>query len=393
MFSLAIISVLAATPAKAGNLAFEDIVKILQDPSRHVRSIDALLAQPEITAHYRSSYTAVYDSNSLQGATPLNPRVILFGDDAKLTMSFTCAPGNCLSESSGQPGADLDYSNSLELIQWRDETRRFEFRKIDFPENEASGSVKVSEANPRLCMGCHMGPDPRPNWESYPEWPGVYGGKDDHLSGQLAPGESMDSLRRFLASAPGRPRYRWLEQLAEGYENTGRDRQEHNINFTDRLLKLSMIRVVDRIRNTPYYADLRYALSGYSTFGNQLRHAGLDNLGSLADDCVNPRYTVTPPPQFLTSVSQLIRLFYALGEPALPWFLNFAPTLRSEAISPNAVDMDFSRELQIRDPGLVLPPPDADRLISEGWQRIARLPGFESGLKQCIADQGPSIRR
>ncbi|MGZ3662407.1 MAG: hypothetical protein ACXVCK_20075, partial [Bdellovibrionota bacterium] len=99
MFSFAIISVLAATQARAGSPAFEDIVKILQDPSRHVRSIDALLAQPEITAHYRSSYTAVYDSNSLQGATPLNPRVILFGDDAKLTMSFTCAPGNCLSES------------------------------------------------------------------------------------------------------------------------------------------------------------------------------------------------------------------------------------------------------------------------------------------------------
>jgi hypothetical protein len=395
--ALTVLAANTATTAHAGSFTYDDLTKLVNDPAKHITSIDDLLAQPEVPSTYREHFTTLYLSQSLQSATPLNPRTILYGEDAKLLMAFTCAPGNCVDDKDPtKPAPDADHATALEVIHYDDATKKFELREFDFPEGRG-GKVTISEPNPHKCMGCHMGPeDPRPNWESYFTWPGAYGGNDDHLGGDLALGENMDNLRAFLATGSQRARYRHLESLSYSYENPsgGRDRVEHNIDLTRSLMVLSMERMVDRMRKTPYYQPLRWAftesaLGSSGSIPNQLRAAGFPDLADLAEQCVLPKYAPGHEPEFPSKPSQVARLFYALGLPSLGWFFGFEPTLRNEMVSPADVDSDFWRALLAQDPDLNQQQQNLDQLVADGWKKVARTPGLADGFRNCIAAVGP----
>jgi hypothetical protein len=126
-------------------------------------TLEALL--PELPQSYRTFFTLMHETKSLQEATPDDPRVILFGLDAKLLMAFDGTAKN------------------LELIEWQPKTKSFEFHEIEFPKQ---GSPHYSEPNPAKCVRCH-GTDLRPNWEHYRQWPGAYGADDDSLQTTPAP--------------------------------------------------------------------------------------------------------------------------------------------------------------------------------------------------------------
>src|SRR6185312_6495837 len=78
------------------------------------------------------------------------------------------------------------HANSAEIIRFDDQAKMFRFSEIDFAEPAAT---RVHE-NPHICQTCHAPNfrdiDPRPNWQMYFTWDGVYGMHDDQL-GASAP--------------------------------------------------------------------------------------------------------------------------------------------------------------------------------------------------------------
>jgi hypothetical protein len=185
---------ISAIPAHAQRFTYEDLVDLIQ--SKHLQSLEEVL--PLLPEELRSHYTLMRDSRSLQEASDLAPRVIMYGRDARLTCTFNGDPS--------QRGYD-----SLECFQFRDETNSFDFRQIQFPTKE-NGLLQVeySESNRSAdktisCKGCHMA-DPRPNWDSYSKWPGAYGENDD------TPQDNFQKYSRFVAKRAKDPRYQWLIQ-------------------------------------------------------------------------------------------------------------------------------------------------------------------------------------
>jgi hypothetical protein len=125
--------------------------------------------------------TAAYDSNSMQGATFTEPRVIVFGPTAKLVFTFN---GN-----QDQRGGE-----SIEVMRFDDQKKDFNFHQITF-EKELKGGpvidpdeidfqnerVIISKSNPSACLDCHSHAKPGPVWDNFPAWRGIYGSNDDLL--------------------------------------------------------------------------------------------------------------------------------------------------------------------------------------------------------------------
>lgn len=195
------------------------------------------------------NYVIMHRSRSLQHATETSPRVILHSPTARFIVTF----------NGGE--AHLNGHNTLEIIQFRDNERKFEFREIFFRDNQAP---LISEANPRKCLECHQSPsrtqvgriDMRPNWEPYNIWPGAIGSAEnffnptnlvDRYSFRDSKMRPQDSefvrdqtreraiLENFVKNiAPKNPRFSQLKRF-----NT-RSATE----FTSRLSTLNMQRVV-----------------------------------------------------------------------------------------------------------------------------------------------------
>jgi hypothetical protein len=184
----------AAVAADTSRFSYEDLVALIND--RGFTSIEQVL--PALPEAFRSGYTLMNASGSLQDASDTNPRVIMFGADARLTCAFNGDPL--------QAGFD-----ALECFQFRESERRFDFRQIRFPTS-TNGLTQVafsasgqSTDGTVQCSGCHR-PDPRPNWEEYSTWPGAYGSEDDGLH------DEAPRYAAFVARRSAHPRYRWLIQ-------------------------------------------------------------------------------------------------------------------------------------------------------------------------------------
>src|SRR4029077_9806278 len=74
----------AAAPAQAAGFNFASLQSLLSH--QNIGSVEELLAA--LPAAQRNRYALVFESRSLQGASPENPRVILFGPDARFIVTF-----------------------------------------------------------------------------------------------------------------------------------------------------------------------------------------------------------------------------------------------------------------------------------------------------------------
>jgi len=224
----------------------EKIIQYLQDHPE-ITTIDAFL--PALPESYRSQYTLMHTSRSDQEAKPHHPRVIFFGHDSRLLMAF-----NSAEQDNGK-------QNMLELIQYRDESRKFDFYSIEFPGQKAFGQLTVAE-NPIDCFGCHSS-DLRPNWDPYSIWVGAYFGNDDEAE---TTEEERRNIKTFLETAPDRPRYQHLVASYSDYlppeDDTFRTRIEHNSTFTARISALNFKRTARILRARPNYKHYKYAILG-----------------------------------------------------------------------------------------------------------------------------------
>lgn len=272
--------------AWASDFTYEDLETLII--SQQLRSIDSVL--PKLPPMMLSNYTLMYASGSLQGASFQNPRVILFGANARLTCAFNGDPS--------QAGYD-----TLECFQFRDADRKFDFRQIQFPtEQNGLSDVKFSAPNRTAdgsisCTSCHS-TDPRPNWDQYNTWHGAYGSGDDVLYENY---NEVTTYASFVSARPNHPRYKWLIQgslATDPYLGDGNGPitvdigKEPNLRFSDSVCRLNAHRTARILESTlPRWQGLAFALSALSCSlttdeQNQITHAGLNlaadtNLGTI----------------------------------------------------------------------------------------------------------------
>jgi len=221
------------------NLSFETVKQIIEE--NEFTTMEETLEYLKVYyPEFFANYILMYKSRSLQQASFENPRAILMDLSAQFVFSFN---GN----------KDQRGFNKLEIMQFRDDENRFEFREISFFENGAKPSF--SEANPRKCMACHQSAerrvnDPRPNWEPYNTWPGAYGstngdlrvsthdrneltkrGGEAHLITDAEQEESK--IAEFFGQVqPEHPRYKYLDKNSYDVHLTTKFTQfTSNLNF------------------------------------------------------------------------------------------------------------------------------------------------------------------
>jgi hypothetical protein len=185
----------ATSAAAAVDFDFAALRSVIE--THQVNSVEELI--PLLPVALRSRYVLVFASRSLQQATYSAPRVILYGSNAHLVLTF--------NGEASQRGF-----NSVETLEFGQD-RQFRLREIRFPAPGSGEAVLVSEPNPPTCQGCHGSPA-RPVWDSWPLWPGAYG---QRYGAPLSPQEHV-GLEGLIARQASHPRYRHLmglQQLAD----------------------------------------------------------------------------------------------------------------------------------------------------------------------------------
>ena len=265
---------------------------------------------------FRSQFTLVYRSRSTQGASLENPRVILYGPDARLLIAF-----------NGDPL--LKGYQSLEMIQYRDAIRGFEFRKIDFPFDAS----KPIEKNPTECLKCHRA-DPRPNWNAYNEWPGVYGTYDDTVHSAGSGHIQKDSLLAFIRGYGGNSRYRYLVNVAENYagaEHDGRTfARPTNTFMTHRVSQLGFQRLSRLLEGTPDFARFKWAALGLLWCGKRSLPKFIPESSTVFLSRAREYQAAEAgkdPPQY--RIPYFLALFEARGIRTRDWFMSFDSRDRS----------------------------------------------------------------
>ena len=244
--------------------SYAELTRIIRD--HQVRSIDDLL--PLLPEDYRKNYTFVYQSRSLQASavSPDWPRTILYGEDAKFLMAFTKNPAT-------PPVSPLE--DALETIEFVDAKSAFRFRSISFAPGK-DPLAKEPEINPVLCLNCH-GQDPRPNWDAYNFWPGVYGSVS--RSGCDTMQEGTPELKNYLAFLAGnrkRDRYQFLPPETLGHQDQSGcpDTPDHDYTFsnaavtdpnaklTSQLFGLNSRRIRRLVQESPSFPIFKYLWAG-----------------------------------------------------------------------------------------------------------------------------------
>lgn len=137
-----------------------DNFSALLDSTRPTR-VEDVLAHMSASPDWQSflkGYLFVFKSQSVQQGTYDSPRTIVYGADGKMMMTFLGGP-----EKNGR--------DAIEVSCFRENKRAFEYFELGF---DGLHSPRLENPNPGKCLVCH-GSDPRPNWNAYNFWPGIYG--------------------------------------------------------------------------------------------------------------------------------------------------------------------------------------------------------------------------
>jgi hypothetical protein len=243
----------AISTSSVSPVFFSETLKELKSPTGKIKSVEALLST--LPSEMLSHYNLVYQSRSLQDASVENPRVII--------SSFN---GNDIFAFNGemhQAGFD-----TVEAIHFHRASKTFEFREIVFGRS----SVYVSDRNPKKCLVCH-GLDPRPNWDTYPLWPGIYGSDEDLANQRAQQANSTNqtlpevkNLTSFFSAKARNSRYKFLRKFrpaGSGYVGfLAGETISPNTEFTITLGLLNFQRVSRILAQNKKVLPFRFAIVG-----------------------------------------------------------------------------------------------------------------------------------
>lgn len=244
--------ILSTAAASADGMDFQSLQALIEHD--RIDAIEQLLEA--LPSDYRSHYVLIFSSRSPKKGSMRDPRVILYGTDARFILSF-----------NGNP-AEEGYQD-LETAEFDAQQDRFLFREVHFSTTGKSAArVEYSPINPVECLSCH-GTPARPVWDTSPLWPGAYG---ERYGSNLSAVERA-GIREFLRQQPTHPRYRTLigtERFA--YRSTfvpdarseymGDAPEPPNAEFTQLLNALNMRVIAAEVTRHARYAAYRYALLG-----------------------------------------------------------------------------------------------------------------------------------
>lgn len=201
-------SLLGAQASADGN--FGELAGILvqrskvegRQPYRLVDGLADLKSNPAFAPLF-VRYTLVKQSFSIQESSPLQPRVLMFGNTGRLIVTFNAAAhlgGGYALETAEYDKAtnriyfrEVIFKNEIPAGKsWRDDFGGLSAKEIEFENKQ----IVITKANPAKCMQCHEMPGQngwaRYIWSPYPLWPRTYGEQDDRLAN-----DEIDSLKQF----------------------------------------------------------------------------------------------------------------------------------------------------------------------------------------------------
>lgn len=321
----------AATPAGAGNSSFDfSALKNLIE-TRGLTSIQAVL--PLLPEEMRRNFVLMHSSLSLQGSSYEAPRAILHTADAKLIVAFNGAPE--------QRGFD-----DLEITQFNQAEKVFEYFTITFPRTGSTKPV-FSEKNPERCLSCHRAPDPRPNWEPYPVWPGAYGGGDEDQRKEAPYWES------FIARAKTDLRYSHL--IFNALQPIDAMSELRNTRFTTAVSWLNFERLARQMVASPEYWRVRHAVA--ATLG--CRHTRPEDVIPWTMSWLMPDGPPSVLPENPYAAEELLEhywlfrnLFEKRGVSTRDWFLNLRPGDDNSLTNPGIANLELLATLLEADPEL-----------------------------------------
>ncbi len=181
-----------------------------------LKSVDALMSYVRTNSQDSlDRFTLAFASRSLHAASFRYPRLIAFGKDhgSELNADHTLLNpkldsdyNNLVFAVSGDP--ESKRSRIIEVMEFIPAENRFEFHEITFPENGLEG-VSFTE-NAQSCLTCH-GMNPKPIWDAYTLWPGLYGGEQHTFDGQT---KEFKLFQDFKAQSSLISPYKHLDQQA-----------------------------------------------------------------------------------------------------------------------------------------------------------------------------------
>lgn len=120
----------------------ENIYSVLK--SKQAKNIEEAVGYFDSRFFEKGNFRLYFNSQSIQRSSLEYPRIVLMGQASKIYISFNHRLGE---------------QRDLEVIQFRESSKKWEFRSISF---EGSRAV-LSSANPAVCLHCHGGQDAKPN--------------------------------------------------------------------------------------------------------------------------------------------------------------------------------------------------------------------------------------
>jgi hypothetical protein len=219
-FSIICLLFLVAMAAQATQLddlsSYQDLENLISN--QKVTSIDQLL--PLLPEKMKKNSLLIYNSHALHTelVTALTPRIVLFNKDGSLVMTVS----RSLTDDLKTQGQD-----QIEVLNFNSETARFEMRALAFNGKDLPPLGEKAQVNPATCLACH-GENPRPIFQDYNAWPGIYGSFS--AAGASVNGTpEYKSLTAFLNQQKNQTnRYSFLDlsnftQTPQGYVYRSRD--------------------------------------------------------------------------------------------------------------------------------------------------------------------------
>ncbi len=247
----------------AGDFHYADLEKLIRD--HQVTTIEELL--PLLPQDYRQFYTFIYESRSVQkdNVFPTFPRIVFYGADASFLIAVTKNPNT-------PPKVTID--DAIETIDFDEATNAFAFRRLSF--HPGTSPVDPAPAvNPPLCLSCH-GSDPRPNWDTYNVWPGVYGSVSRLNCDAMEPGTpELTHYLEFQKTNRSSERYQYVPKELTDFGSCPHDPAvemtfvnatvtDPNADLSQKIFQLNLRRIQRLVRTSAAYSKYRFLWAALS---------------------------------------------------------------------------------------------------------------------------------
>ena len=187
---------------------FEEAVRVIHD--RRLTRLDQVL--PYLDRSYLSNFELPFHSQSSNRSSLALPRTLLNTPDATQIVAYDGKKNMLLGDR-------------LEFGEWDEANAKLQLRAIEF---SPKGKPKFFD-EPKHCVPCHATPENPTDyhyiWDTYPEWPGVYGMAHNGGDIFLNQTDGISKMPIFEFEVQG------LKQLVQASKNP--DSRHHILNLSE----------------------------------------------------------------------------------------------------------------------------------------------------------------